>query len=290
MTELPPLARFLRSRRERLAPEAVGLRGGGRRRTPGLRREEVAALAGVSVDYLVRLEQGRDSNPSAEVLGALARVLQLGDDEARHLFALAAVGGSPELRSLCPAAPDVGREVSALLLRILDQLGPIPAHLLDPLTQVVAANDAWASLVRPIGLEPGASWARHLFTDPEARHHLRGWAEHADAAVARIAAVHRRAPDDPEVVALVAELRGVDAFAERWEADPFDTAAPSTVRLRLPEAPDLRLTVEVLAAGDGHVELVTWHPADQAAQLALDRLLARSSPVSPAQLRVVGRA
>ena len=105
MSEHIDLGGFLRARREALQPADVGLRDSGRRRTPGLRREEVAALAGVSIDYLVRLEQGRDTKPSAAVLSALSDALQLNEDEHRHLAMLAAISSSPEM---CPSSLAAG--------------------------------------------------------------------------------------------------------------------------------------------------------------------------------------
>src|SRR5690606_18833737 len=120
----------------------------GRRRTPGLRREEVAALAGVSIDYLIRLEQGRDTNPSAAVLRALADALQLTPDERHHLLLLAKVEASPES---CPAStPPIG-EVSRGLRAVLEQVEPAPAFVLGPARDLLAWNATWERLVRPLG-------------------------------------------------------------------------------------------------------------------------------------------
>src|SRR5262249_45748422 len=122
----PTLGAFLRARREQLTPAEVGLpvgAGTGRRRTPGLRREGVATLAGVSIDYLVRLEQGRDIHPSAAVLAAIATALRLSDDERAHLRRLAAISGTP---GLCPAGVVAGRQVEPSVRALLDRLDPTP--------------------------------------------------------------------------------------------------------------------------------------------------------------------
>ena len=128
------LADFLRRRREAIRPAEVGLADGPRRRTAGLRREEVAMLAGMSVDYVVRLEQGRSSQPSTQLLGALARALRLSDDERDHLFHLA--GHQP------PPADGVARLARAGLIRMLDLLGDTPALVMSDLGEVLAQNRA----------------------------------------------------------------------------------------------------------------------------------------------------
>src|SRR3954469_1458889 len=124
------LADFLRRRREAIRPAEVGIAEGPRRRTAGLRREEVAMLAGMSVDYVVRLEQGRSSQPSTQLLGALARALRLSDDERNHLFHLA--GHQP------PPAHRVGRLARGGLLRMLDLLGDTAALVVSDLGEVLA--------------------------------------------------------------------------------------------------------------------------------------------------------
>ena len=146
------LGEYLRARREQLQPADVGLPTSGRRRTPGLRREEVATLAGVSIDYLVRLEQGRDVNPSAGVLAGLAAALRLDDDERMHLFKLAAISGSSEL---CPAARAVAVDIPPSIRQLLERLDPTPAFVLGAAGDVLAANRAWETIVRPLGMLDG---------------------------------------------------------------------------------------------------------------------------------------
>ncbi|MGF1654627.1 MAG: helix-turn-helix domain-containing protein [Actinomycetales bacterium] len=149
------LGDFLRSRRERLSPREVGLPGGGRRRTPGLRRAEVAALAGVSVEYLTRLEQGRDANPSVQVLAALAAALRLDDADRDHLHDLAIVcrGTGLSHRPPWPAAHTVRPAVRA----VLDRLDPTPAYVVNHRADLLAWNRGFDGVARPLGLlsEPG---------------------------------------------------------------------------------------------------------------------------------------
>ena len=126
------LAACLRTWRDRLTPAEVGLPAGGRRRAPGLRREELAQLAGLSVDYLARLEQGRASHPSPSVLAPLARALRLTDDEREHLFRVA---GQAE-----PLAGTINRHVTPSVQRVIDRLSDVPVMVIDAAYELVAAN------------------------------------------------------------------------------------------------------------------------------------------------------
>ncbi len=119
-----------------------------RRRTPGLRREEVATLAGVSVDYLVRLEQGRDAHPSVEVLAALADAMRMTEDERHHLFRLGAISVGA---AMCPAPSPVVHDVAPTVVALLERLQPTPAFVLGPAADVLAWNDAWTASSGPSG-------------------------------------------------------------------------------------------------------------------------------------------
>ena len=175
MTEHIDLGGFLRARREALQPSDVGLRDSGRRRTPGLRREEVAALAGVSIDYLVRLEQGRDTKPSAAVLSALSDALHLTEEEHRHLAVLATIAAGPEMCPRTFAAAE--RDVPDTVLAIVSALAPTPAFVLAPWGDVLAANEPWEALAAPLGLlEPEQpNLARYTFLDPRAHATYPDW-------------------------------------------------------------------------------------------------------------------
>lgn len=287
MSDLPPLAQFLRSRREHLSPADAGVKATGRRRTPGLRREEVATLAGVSIDYLIRLEQGRDTNPSPDVLAALADALQLDRDERFHLMGLAARSASPHLEQFCPAPPALDAEVPATVRALLDQL-TAPAFVVGPLGDVLASNGAYRTVVGPLGLLDVPNLIRHVFVHPDAPTVYGDWAATADAQVARLRAAHRRLEDDPVVTGLLAELQQIPAFAERWDAHPVTQEALGPKLLHHPEAGDLRLDFEALGLARDDQQLIAWLPADAATADALRDLVAAELPVSPAQLRVVG--
>jgi len=146
---------FLRASRARVEPGDVGLAGGTGRRVPGLRREEVATLAGVSVDYYARLEQGRERTPSPQMVDALARALRMNPDERAHLYRLA---------GLAPSLPDVSTTVHPELLRLLQRFPDAAAYVLGPALDVIAANPIATALLSPFG--PDRSMPRILFTHP----------------------------------------------------------------------------------------------------------------------------
>ncbi|MEA3020815.1 MAG: hypothetical protein QOI47_2339 [Actinomycetota bacterium] len=283
------LAEVLRARREQLKPGDVGLPDSGRRRTPGLRREEVATLAGVSVDYLVRLEQGRDTRPSASVIAALADALRLDDDQRRQLYTLAMVSHAGEL---CPAAGRPARVVAPTVTRLLERLGPTPAFVVGPFNDVLAWNHSWERLVRPLGMLDDATpnLARHVFLHPSAHTVYRDWIAAADEQVSRLQAASSRWGDDETFAALMDELRTAPVFVERWSLFATTEKRRGTTRIVHPDAGRLRLDYEVLLLADDIDEqrLVTWLPADDATVHALTRTGDTAVPTSPAQLRVIG--
>jgi transcriptional regulator with XRE-family HTH domain len=288
VTDVSPLAEFLRSRRERLTPAEVGLKPTGRRRTPGLRREELATLAGVSIDYLIRLEQGRDSNPSPEILGALATALQLDGDETRHLLGLASLGTSPHLEQFCPSAPVLDPAVSPTVERLVQQLDPTPAFVVGPLGDVVSANHAWTTLMGPQGMAQGHNLARFLFLHPEALTLFPDWGSVADGEVVRLRLAQGQLGAEPVFLELLEELLGVPDFAERWSAHSVSHSKSSRLRLQLPELDEMRLIAEVMEL-DGHdQQLVAWFAADEASDAVLAHALGAERAGSPAHLRVVG--
>jgi transcriptional regulator with XRE-family HTH domain len=281
------LAEFLRARREHLHPADVGLPDNGRRRTPGLRREEVATLAGVSIDYLVRLEQGRDTHPSPSVLGALAAALRLSDSERMHLGKLAAKGSAP---GLCPSTSALVHDVAPTLTLLLDQLDPTPAFIAGPSNNVLAWNRSWERLVRPLGLfdEQVPNLAHHVFLHPRATTIYPDWSAVADAQVSRLRSAVARWGDDGGFVALMSELQGLPEFDRRWSTHDVGEASRGVQRLAHPDVGDLRLAYEVLLLPhDGDQRLVTWLPDSDATAAALSVTFG-DVPVSPAQLRVVG--
>jgi transcriptional regulator with XRE-family HTH domain len=209
------VAEYLRARREQLQPADVGLPDSGRRRTPGLRREEVATLAGISIDYLVRLEQGRDTRPSASVIAALADALRLDDDQHRQLSMLARVS---ESAVLCPAAGPLTRVVVPTVRALLERLGTTPAFVVGPANDVLAGNRAWGRLVRPLGMLESAepNLARYVFLHRDARTVYPDWTAAADDQVGRLRAASVRWGDNERFAKLLDELRTAPDFAERW--------------------------------------------------------------------------
>jgi transcriptional regulator with XRE-family HTH domain len=280
------LGGFLRARREALRPADVGLVDNGRRRTPGLRREEVAALAGVSIDYLTRIEQGRDVNPSASVLAALAAALRLGDEERTHVAKLAAIANS---RELCPEATPLADEVSPGVRHLLDDLGSTPAFVVGPIADVIAWNASWERVVAPLGMldDVPANLARYVFTHPRARDAYVDWDTAADEQVARLRAAEPRWGGEPAFVALLHELRAVDVFTSRWSTHPIAEKRRGSKHLAHPDVGNLHLAYEVLLLADDDQQLVTWRAGDDVSGEWLARVLRDDRPVSPAQLSVV---
>ncbi|MET8009598.1 helix-turn-helix transcriptional regulator [Streptomyces sp. NPDC005271] len=259
------LADFLRRCRARLAPAEVGLVPGVRRRTPGLRREEVAQLAGMSPDYYTRLEQARGPRPSRQMLTALARALRLTDDERDHLFHL--VGEEP------PRDRTTSGHVRPGLLRVLDRLYDTPAQVVTDWGDVLAQNAMAAALVGDITARPpeDRNIVRSFFTrshnpglfPPEDRE------EHARIHVANLRAVLAARPDDPGPAALVAELRAVSGeFAELWEAHEVAVRRSSVKRFVHPVVGVLELDCEVLLSTEQAQRLIvhTARPGTESAE------------------------
>ncbi|MFE4519568.1 helix-turn-helix domain-containing protein [Kitasatospora sp. NPDC056783] len=253
---LPELAHFLRTRRARLTPEAAGLPRSAARRLNGLRRAEVAALAGISPEYYTRLEQGRQRRPSPDVLDALATALHLDPDARHHLHRLAA--GTPGHRAgpgatALPAVP-------AATLRLLDSLTPWPAHVVTPVRDVLAWNDAEAWLLLDYAELPPEqrNFAWFVFCDPRAPRLLTDWEKTARGNVRRLRHALAADPGDERGHRLVADLTARSGrFAAFWEE--HDVRGPATGRhgFRHPRAGrlDLDYTAYVVPGAD-RLELV----------------------------------
>ncbi|MFF7456853.1 helix-turn-helix domain-containing protein [Kitasatospora sp. NPDC008115] len=265
------LGEFLRARRGRVAPERVGLAGGGRRRVRGLRREELAQLAGISVDYYVRLEQGRSTQPSGEVLDALARTLGLDEAERLHLTTLACG------RRVPLPTPRVG----PVLRRMLDALGEaLPAFVTDHRLDVVAWNPLGSELLGGAG-DPARrdrNQARFLFLDDAARTVHPDWAARAAEAVGQLRVASGTWPEDAELTALIAELCAISAeFRRIWDSGEVVMCAAGRKRLHHPLTGVLTLDFEALhlpdAPGATGLLLHVFSPGeDTAAAEALARL------------------
>ena len=263
------LGKFLRARREQLRPDDVGLPNNSRRRTPGLRREEVAVLAGVSVDYLTRLEQGRDLKPSGAVTHAIARALRLTDDERAYIATLTLAGSAGVL---CPTVTAMGTQVAPNVQAIVDGLNPTPTFLSGPASHLLTGNDAWRALVEPLGLLSGESpsIAGYVFTDPRSRDVLIEWSRVADEQVSQLRAASLRWGQDPAFAALLARLQAVPEFAGRWATHDVSEHHRGLLALRHPDVGDLPLRFETLQIpSDGDQRLISWFPADEVSGSAL---------------------
>jgi transcriptional regulator with XRE-family HTH domain len=257
------LGTFLRARRAEVTPAEVGLPPGTRRRTPGLRRVEVAMLAGVSVEYLIRLEQGRDRHPSPQVLAALAGPLRLTAAERAHLWRLTRTS---DLH--CDQfAKDPERTVRPGLRAVLEQLEPAAAMLVSQIGDVLAYTSGLRRLAGPIGLLDGdpPNLNRYVFADPRARDAFPDWAQVADEQVAAL----KDGPPRRDIADELTALAGAE-FTERAERVPGLLRPYGLLRLEHPEAGPLRLAYEVMVLpGDPAVRLVVHLPADEASAEAL---------------------
>jgi transcriptional regulator with XRE-family HTH domain len=288
VTERHELGEFLRARRAALRPGDVGLPDSGRRRTPGLRREEVATLAGVSVDYLVRLEQGRDVNPSPSVQTALARALRLTLDERKHLAELTARTNDPEG---CPVAPPLHQEIAPTVQQLLDSMDATAAFVIGPGTYLLAWNRSWERLVTPLGMldDRPPNFARYVFRNPRARVTYPDWSTAADEQVSSLHAAELQWGDDPAFAALLEELLSVPEFAARWPTHDVAAKLRGNERLLHPDVGELSIAYEALDVPDGSGQrLITWLPADHATATAIRTALTDTAAVSPPNLRVVG--
>jgi transcriptional regulator with XRE-family HTH domain len=250
------LADLLRSRRARVSPESLGLTPGVRRRTPGLRREELAALAGISVDYYIRLEQGRGSHPSRSVLEAIARALRLDPDETRHLHALTVIG--EPLRREHRRATDT---VRAGTRRLLELLGHTPVFVLNPRMDVVAWNPLAAALLVDFDALPAArrNMVRLLFLDSAWRDLYVEWDVVALESVAHLRDASARHRDDPDLQALVGELSvKSEEFRQLWARHDVRQKSFGVKEFRHPEVGRLTLSYEALEITDNGQTLVTY--------------------------------
>ncbi|WP_216896272.1 helix-turn-helix transcriptional regulator [Nocardia alni] len=251
------LADFLRCRREQLQPADVGLLPGVRRRTPGLRRDEVALLAGMSTDYYTRLEQSRGPRPSVQVLGAVARALRLTDDERDHLFHLC---GHP-----APQRGAAAAHVGPGMLFLLSKLEDTPACVISDLSETLAQNrmhiNLFGDFSRYTGLHRYLLW--RLFTEPQTRSHYpqEDWDRLIRRHVADLRATAARRSGDPDVVELVTRLRAESSeFEYLWAEHEVAARHSDAKRVIHPELGVLDLLCETLVSPTSSQTLLVLYP------------------------------
>jgi transcriptional regulator with XRE-family HTH domain len=262
-----PLGDFLRARRDATDPGAAGLPASDRRRAPGLRRSEVAALAGISVEYLVRIEQGRDRNPSAAVINALAEALRLDAAEREHLRHVAKCSSG----TCGPAAPPPSADVRPAIRSLLAQLEPGIAFVTNRLGDVLACTSGFDLLARPAGLLDSSqpSLTRFVFTDQRARRAFPNWDQVADEQAFHLA-LGAPSQRSEQLIADLTALAGTE-FTGRLHSRRLPVAG--TQAWCHPLAGPLQFNRELLGlpAADAQ-QMVVLLPADEATSAALSTL------------------
>ncbi|MDX2559722.1 helix-turn-helix domain-containing protein [Streptomyces sp. NPDC087219] len=272
------LSEFLRSRRARLKPEDVGLPSFGRhRRVPGLRREELAQLAGVSVAYYTRLEQGNGRNVSMEVLDSIARALRLSDTERAHLTHLAKPTAKKKQHRAAIARP---QQVRPGLRHLLDAMEGIPAFVVGRRLDVLAWNRMARALMGDFeAMEPAdRNVARMVFLGPNSRDLYRDWECKATEVVSVLRLYAGCYPEDPALLALVGELSiRSEEFRSLWAAHTVADKGHGTKVLRHPLVGEMTLTYESMqvAGGDPDLVLITYQAEPGSASADALRLLAQ---------------
>lgn len=273
------LGQALRRWRDRVAPETAGLPAGGQRRAAGLRREELALLAGISVDYVTRLEQGRAANPSGQVVEALARALRLSGDERAHLFRLAGL--------VLPGPETVPAYISPSVQRLLDRLVDTPVGVSDAAMTLLVANPMYAALLGDPsdrrGFERNGVWRNFLGAPGRVRHTPEERRAFEIGAVAELRATASRYPADPQLRRLIEELRAGSArFTELWDAGVVGRLEASRKTIEHPQVGLLTLDCDLLRVegNDLHILVYSAEPGtEDAAKLELLSVLGTQSLV-----------
>ena len=249
------IGEYLRARRELVHPEDVGLPDVGRRRTPGLRREEVAMLAGVSADYYIRLEQGRDQHPSVQVLDALARVLQLDEDATAHLHGLAQPPAQRRRRSSRP------ERVPEAILELIKSWPTTPAYIFGRYLDVLAANPLAGALAP--WFTAGENLVKGAFLDPRRRDLRPDWERSLGGMVAALRANVGPDVDDPRLTELVGELSlRSERFRQLWARHDARPKSSGTTVMHHPQVGRLELSYTKLPIPDTDRQtLAIYHAA-----------------------------
>ncbi|MGW4064276.1 helix-turn-helix transcriptional regulator [Amycolatopsis sp. NPDC004747] len=278
------LGAYLRARRDRLSPADVGLPGGGRRRVRGLRREEVAVLANVGSTWYTWLEQGRDVQPSAEVLAAIADALRLSSDERRHLFLL---GGHPDA-----GAASSWERAGARLQGLLDNLSPHPAVVMNPWFEPLAYNASFRFMIDDLEALPAAdrNCAYLHFTHPD---WIAGHSDHEQecaAVVAKLRAYYGESVTDPAWEPLLGRLRAESPlFVRLWDQADVSTDPGRLKRIRSLHVGNLSVrNTTMLLEENPRARVVVYQPADRTTEERLKELanrIARGAIDGPAKVR-----
>jgi transcriptional regulator with XRE-family HTH domain len=267
MNKAAELGHALRTWRDRLDPTAAGLPAGRNRRTPGLRREELALLAGISADYIMRLEQGRVGTPSVQILNALTRALRLSEQERRHLFILA--GKQP------PNDGQVTTWITPSVQRLIDQMPDVPLAVYDAIWNLITWNRASAALLgdpaEATGRERNVLWSHFHRRPTTVTHEPHEQTRFERAVVADLRAATALYPADTRVTDLVADLSKTSArFTELWNSHAVGAHSTSTKTVHHPEIGPLTLDCDVLTVpgNDQRVVVLTAPPhTDSASKL-----------------------
>ncbi|MEV0250282.1 helix-turn-helix transcriptional regulator [Nocardia sp. NPDC050712] len=256
MTDRAELAKFLTARRGRLHPADVGLPENGRRRTPGLRRQEVAQLAGISVDYYIRMEQARGAKPSRQVLAAVGRALMLSTDEREYLFRIA--GENP------PTTAGPNRTIAPSTRVLLDSTA-VPAYVVDACYDILAWNAMAVPFIGDLANVPedDRNMVRWMFRLPD---DAEPWSEPASvnfarSTVADLRAVYARYPGNPALASLVTELLGTSGrFARMWAEHDVEVRRGHNKKIRHPELGELEFDCQVLYISDSDQRIIVYCP------------------------------
>ncbi|WP_307678858.1 helix-turn-helix transcriptional regulator [Streptomyces sp. V4I2] len=258
------LGQALRRWRDRVSPDTAGLPSGGQRRAAGLRREELALLAGISVDYVTRLEQGRASNPSGQVVEALARALRLSGDERAYLFRLA---------GLVPPGPEMPGYITPGVQRLLDRLVDTPVGVSDAAMTLLLANPMYAALMGDQsvlrGFERNGVWRNFLGAPTRVRHTPEERRAFEVGMVCELRATSARYPADRQLRRLIAELHaGSERFAELWDAGVVGRLEASRKTIEHPQVGLLTLDCDLLRVegNDLHILVYSAEPGSEAAE------------------------
>jgi transcriptional regulator with XRE-family HTH domain len=281
------LGEYLRVRRGQVTPADVGLPVTGRRRVPGLRRDEVAELVGLSADYYVRLEQGRANRPSDEVLDALSRALMLGPAERAHLYDLAR---PPRRTKLAAASFERMASLRAALRQVVESIPTTPAVVMNDRSDVLAWNHLAAVLIAdfPRLAADERNMARRIFLDPDAKQVHPDWNEAARTTVGILRMAAGRQPHDPRLVRLIGELSlNSDTFRTLWASYHVHEKTHGRKRFHHPAVGDVALDYQsFLVPGPARHVLVIYSAAPGSpAEQALNFLGSFTAPHPPSPAR-----